>query len=70
MSGNDIIDTDMNENLQNVDVSSGIGLLSTHTTSQDDESSKLNDMNMSVENGDVNGDYCYMNIHTVSGKKK
>ena len=33
---------------------------------KDKESSKLNEMNMSVKNGDVNGDYCYMNISTGS----
>ena len=35
------IDTDMNEALQNGDVSSVIGLLNIHTLSQDNESSNL-----------------------------
>ena len=66
MKENDSIDTDMNETLQNGDVSSGTGLLNGHTIPQDIESIKLNDMNMSVKNGDVNGDYCYMNSSTVT----
>ena len=41
-------------------MSSGIGLLNIQTLPQANESIKLNDTNMSVENDDVNGDYCYM----------
>ena len=64
MNENDSIDTYTDETLQNGDVSSVIGLLNIHTLPQGNESSKLNEMNMSVDNGDVNGDYCYMNIYT------
>ena len=53
-------DTDMNDNLQNGYMSSGIGLLNSHTLPQDNESSKLNKNNMSFENGD----YFYMNSFT------
>ena len=56
----------MNTNLQNVDMSNGIGLLNSHTLPQDNKSSNLNEMNMSIGNCDVNGGYCYMNISTVS----
>ena len=56
--------TDMNDNLQNGDVSSGIGLLNSHTLPQDNESIKLNDVNIGAENDDINGDYCYINIST------
>ena len=45
---------------------SGIGLLKIHTLPQNNESSKLNEMNTRVDNGDVNSDYCYMNIYTGS----
>ena len=46
----------MNDTLQNIDVSSVIGLLNIHTTPQDNESSKLNEINISVDNFDGNGD--------------
>ena len=65
MNDNYRIDTDMNETLKNGYVSSGIGLLNSHTLYQDNESSKPNGMNISVENGDANGDYCYMNSSTI-----
>ena len=45
-------------------MSSGIGLLNSHTLPQYNESSKLNEMNISVYNCDVNGAYCYMNSST------
>ena len=64
MNDNDRIDTDMNETLHNGYVSSGIGLLNSHTLPQDNESSKLDDMNVSVGNSDINGDYFYMNTST------
>ena len=51
MTDNDRIDTDMNKTLHNGDVSNGIGLLNRHNLPQDNESSDLNDMDMSVENG-------------------
>ena len=41
MKDNDRIDKYMNETLQNEDVSSVIGLLKSHTTPQDKESSKV-----------------------------
>ena len=59
----------MNANRQNGDISSGIGLLDTHTITQDNESINFNEMNKNVENGDINGDYCYMNISAGSESK-
>ena len=59
MNDNDRIDTNMNETLQNGYVSSGIGLLNIHTLLQANESSNLNEISMSVDNGDVNGDFFY-----------
>ena len=56
MNYNGRIDTDINETLQNGDVISGIGLLNSHTLPQYEESNELNEINMSVDNGDVNGD--------------
>ena len=38
----------MNDDLQNLDVSSVIVLLNSHTLPQDNESSNLNEMSMSV----------------------
>ena len=70
MNDNERNDADMNYNLHNVYVSRGIGLLNRHTPPQDNESSNLNEMNMSVDNGDINGDYCYMNDSTISESKK
>ena len=55
MSFNDRDDTYMNDNLQNGYVSSGIGSLNIHTLPQYNKSSNLNEMNVGVENGDVNG---------------
>ena len=66
MNDNDRNNIDMNNNLWNGDVSIGIVLLNNRTLPQDKESNNLNDMNMSVDNGDVNGDYFYMNIFTRS----
>ena len=65
MNYNYMNDTDMNDNLQNGYMSSGIGLLNSHTLPQDNESINLNDMNMSVENGN----YCYMNSSIISESK-
>ena len=45
-------------------MSSVIGLLNGHTLHQDNESSNLNDMNIIVDNGNFNVDYCYINIST------
>ena len=64
-----MIDTDINETLHEGDVSSGIGLLNSHTLPQANKSSKANEMNMSVYNGNDNVDYCYINISTVSGER-
>ena len=55
MNDNDSIDTYMNETLHNLDVSSGSYLLNIHTLLQDNESSKLSDINMSFYNDGVNG---------------
>ena len=60
ISYNDMIDTYMNETLHNGDMSTRIGLLNIHTLPQASKSSQLNEMNMSVDNDDVNGDYFYM----------
>ena len=54
-------DSDINETLHNVDVSSVTGLLNSHTLPQPNESSKFNELDISVDNGGFNGDYCYMN---------
>ena len=61
MNYNDIIDTDINENLKYGDVSSGIVLLKIHTLPQDNESIKSNGMYISVYNDDVNSNYCFTN---------
>ena len=42
------------------------GILNIHTLTKYNQSIKLNDMNMGVENGDVNGVHCYMNSSTES----
>ena len=47
-------------------MSSGIVLLKGHTLPQANKSIKLDDMNMSVYNGDDNSDYCYMYSSTGS----
>ena len=54
----------MNYTLHNVDVSSVIGLLNRNNLPQAKKSIKVNEMNMSVENGDVNVGYCYINSST------
>ena len=56
----------MNKNLHDVYVSIVIGLLKSHNLHQAKESIKLNAMSMSVYNCGINGDYCYINIPTVS----
>ena len=56
----------MNANLYNEYMSSGTDLLKRYTLPQYNKSSNLNDMNMGVENGDVNGVHCYMNSSTES----
>ena len=66
MKDNYRIDSYTNDTLQNGDTSSGIGLLNSHTLHQADEQSKVNEINMSVDNGDVNGDNFYMNSSTGS----
>ena len=58
MKDDNRVDTDMNDNLHNGDVSSIIGLLNSHTLPQANKSSKLNEINMSVGNGDVDVNYC------------
>ena len=68
MNDNDRNDTDMNNNLQNGDESSAIGLLNIHSLHPDKKSSNLNDMSISVDNVDGNGDYFYMN--SSNGSKK
>ena len=66
MNDNDSIDTYMNETLHTGYVSSIIGLLNSHIIPQDNSSSKLNAMNISVDNGDINGDSSYINGSTGS----
>ena len=63
MKYNDRIDTYMNETLQNEYLISGIGLLNSHTILQSNESNEVNEVNMSVYSGDINGDYCYVNSY-------
>ena len=58
MNDNDRIGIDMNKTLHNGYVISIIGLINRHSLPQDNLSGKLNKTNMSVDNGDVNGDYC------------
>ena len=65
MNYNDRDNIEMNYTFKNGDVSSEIGLLKIHTVPQYNELSNLNYMNMSVDNGDINIDYCYMNGSTV-----
>ena len=48
INDNDIINTDMNDTLKNVYVSSLIGLLTCHNISQANKSRKPNEQNMSV----------------------
>ena len=57
---------DMNDNLHHGYLSSGIGLLNSHILPPYKKSSNLNEINMGVENGDVNGGHCYMNSSTGS----
>ena len=59
----------MNTNLHNGDVSSGIGLINSHTLPQCNKPSNSNQMNWGIKNGDVSGGNCYINIHTVSKAK-
>ena len=66
INDNDRNDIDMNYNLQNGYMINITGLLNSQNTPQYNESSNFNDMNMSVYNGDVNGDYYYINSTTVS----
>ena len=64
MNYNDRNDTYINDTLNHLDVSNVIGLLRSHTIPQDNESSKLTQINMSVYNVDNNVDYCYINSST------
>ena len=57
---------EMNANLQNGAVSSGIGFINRHTLLQCNESSNLNYMNWAFKKCDVSNGHYYMNIHTVS----
>ena len=66
---NDRDDMDMKDNLHNGDVISGIGLLKSHTLPQYNKPIKLNEMNLGVENGDINGGHSYMNSPTGSESK-
>ena len=56
--------TDINANLQSVDVSSVMCLLNIHTLPQYNESSPLNEININAINGDFNVGYCYRNSST------
>ena len=60
---------DMNDNLQNLYVSSVISLIYRHTLPEYKDWSNLNDMNMGIENSNVNGDHYYMNSSTESESK-
>ena len=65
MNYNDRYDMEMNYNLQNGDVSSGIGLTNRHTLPQCNKSIRLNEMNWGSKNSYFSGGPCYMNSHTV-----
>ena len=65
MNDNDRNDTYIIYTLQNGDLISGIGLLNSNTLPQDNESSNLNDINISDDNDDVNDNYCYISSYTV-----
>ena len=69
MNNNNRDAMEMHANLQNGEVSNGIGLLNSHSPPQYNESRNLNEMNMGVENGYVNGVPCYININTESKSK-
>ena len=58
-------DIDINDTLQNGHMSSEIGSLNRHTLPEDNKASNLNGINMSFDQGDLNGDYCYMYISTT-----
>ena len=51
--------------LQNGDMSSGIGLINSHTLSQFNEFCNLNETNWGVKNGDVSVGNCCINSHTI-----
>ena len=57
---------DINANLQNGYLSSGIGLINIHILSQCNKSSNLNEMNWDSKDVDISAGNCYMNSHTVS----
>ena len=63
---NHMHDMEMNDNIQNGDVSSGIGLTNRHTLPQCNKSIRLNEMNWGSKNSYFSGGPCYMNSHTVS----
>ena len=65
MNDNDNIDTDINDTYHSVDLIIVIGLLNIHNFPQDNQSSKLDYINMIVENGVDNGHYCYIDISTI-----
>ena len=69
MNYNDRYDMEMNYNLHNVDVSSGIGLINSNTPPQFNESSNQDEMNWGVKNYNVSGGHCYTNSNTVSEAK-
>ena len=69
MNYNDIDDMDMNDNLQNGYVSSGIGLINSHTLPQCNKSINSNEMNWGVKMFNVSDGNCYKNIHTVYESK-
>ena len=69
MNYNDRDDMDMNDNLKDGDVSSGIGLINSHTIPQCNKYFNLNGMNWGFKNGDVSGGHYYMNNHTVPEAK-
>ena len=64
-----IDDIDTHDDLNNGDVSRGIGLLKSHTLPQFNESSYFNDMDWDVENLDVMGRNCFIDIRTLSKAK-
>ena len=69
INDNDRNDTYISDTLYNGDVSSWNGLLNIQNISQDNESSNLNEINITVDNVDVNGYYCYINSTNGSESK-
>ena len=60
---------DMNDDLQNGCVSSGIGLINSHTLPQCNKWSNSTEINWGVKNINISGGHSYTNSHTPSEAK-